>query len=185
MILKFNNKKKYSRKTQNLQNGFSIIEVMAAISIISVGMIGVLSLVTQNIQVASANQKELLSAQLAREGLELVRNRRDQNWITVGNNWKTGASSMPPSDIVQDLVYTIDYINGITNISDINDVNAVLKINSNGFYEHGAGTVTPFSRIITITQNENDFIEVECTVQWQERGGVKSYVASTILYNWR
>lgn len=164
------------------QFGFSILEVIIAILIISIGMIGVLSLITQNIQVQYISKNDLIASQLAQEGMELVRNIRDTNWLTAGNDWKIGAGASTNSDIVQDGDYAIDYSGFIVDIDSIN--NAGLNIDAAGFYTHGAGVAaTPFSRLITVVDN-GDYLEVECKVQWKERGRTHDYTVKTLLYNW-
>lgn len=182
-------------ETYNINNrfGFSIIEVMAAITIIVIGLVGVLSLVTQNIQVSSINKNELIASQLAQEGLELVRNIRDENWLIYGNDgndWKCGPACTPGSvnNIIQDGHYTIAYsgdnilINPL--VDSIDDNGAKLVRLATDFYGHGWGLATIFSRLINV-DDYGDYIEVKSTVRWTERGGIKNYIASTILYNWR
>ncbi|MDP3043010.1 MAG: prepilin-type N-terminal cleavage/methylation domain-containing protein [bacterium] len=163
------------------QFGFSILEVIIAILIISIGMIGVLSLITQNIQVQYIGKNDLIASQLAQEGLELVRNIRDTNWLTAGNDWKTGAGATTNSDIVQDGDYAIDYSGAIIDINSID--NAGLNIDAAGFYTHNAGAATAFYRLITVVDNA-DYLDVECKVRWKERGRTHDYAVKTLLYNW-
>lgn len=174
--------------THNINNrfGFSIIEVIAAFTIIAIGLVGVLALVNQNIQAQVVNRNMLIASQLAQEGLELVRNKRDTNWLISGNDWKTGAGAGTPSDIVQDLTYTIDYSGNIGGgVNSIDGTGANLSINVNGFYNHVvADAPSPFYRLITV-QDSGDWVEVNSQVRWKERGGTKDYTASTLLYNWR
>ncbi|NCQ16134.1 hypothetical protein GW814_00575, partial [Candidatus Falkowbacteria bacterium] len=60
--------------------GISILEVIVAILIITIGMIGVMSLVIQNVEAQYINKNILIASGLAQEGLELARNTRDLNW---------------------------------------------------------------------------------------------------------
>gem|GEM_PF-333468 len=163
--------------------GFTVLEIIAVIFIASLGLIGVLALATQNIKVSSLNRNELIASQLAQEGLELVRNQRDKNWLD-GNDWKLGAGAGSDSDIYQDGTYAIDYNNGITNVTGIDSPDAVLKIN-NGFYEHNSGTPTIFSRLITVIDNASDYMEIESNVRWSDRGQIYNYAVNTVLYDWR
>ncbi|MDO8667516.1 MAG: hypothetical protein Q7K35_00250 [bacterium] len=80
--------------------GISIVEVIVATMIITMGMIGVSSLVIQNIQVQYINKNVLIASGLAQEGLELVRNTRDLNWLTPSNGWDQDISASS---------YVIDY----------------------------------------------------------------------------
>lgn len=170
--------KLFKNLKQNI--GFSILEVIIAILIISIGMIGVLSLITQNIQAQDIGKNDLIASQLAQEGLELVRNIRDTNWLTAGNDWKIGAGASTNSDIVQDGDYAIDK-GAIIDVDSID--NAGLNIDAAGFYTHGAGAATPFSRLITVVDNA-DYLDVECKVQWKERGRTHDYTVKTLLYDW-
>src|SRR3989338_3959528 len=121
-------------KTKIIKNnsGISILEVIVAILIITIGMVGVLSLVIQNIQAQYINKNILIASGLAQEGLELVRNIRDLNWLTLGNAWN--------QSIVGDGTYAVDYrgrisINAAVNL--ISDADARLYINDiNGLYTH-------------------------------------------------
>lgn len=160
------------------QNGFSMIEVIVAIVIIVIGLVGIMSLNVQNIQVQYINKNILVASLLAQEGLELVRNIRDENWLTAGYTWSR--------DIVNDGTYIIDY-NGRSSInSSVNNINengARLYLN-NSFYSHTGTSQTNFYRLITVVNNTN-YLDVECKIRWEERGQNHYYTAKTYLYNWR
>ena len=84
---------------KNLKKGFSIVEVVTVLFIVSLGLVGVLSLIVQNIQSQNVNKGALMAYQLAQEGIELVRHTRDSNWA-AGQSWQANLS---PNH------YTIDY----------------------------------------------------------------------------
>ena len=161
-------------------SGISILEVIVAVMIIAMGMIGVLSLVIQNIQAQYINKNVLIASGLAQEGLELVRNVRDLNWLTLGNNWS--------QNIIGDGTYAIDY-NGRSSINDavnnINDAGARLYIDGNGFYTHApTATSTNMFRIITVVDN-GDYLDVKCAIRWTQGNQNHDYTAETYLYDWR
>ena len=137
--------------------GFTILEVVVALGIVTMGLLGVSSLVIQNLQVQSINKNYLVASMLAQEGLELVRNVRDKNWLTSANDWKLGAGAGTDTDIVQSVNnnnYIIDYdaiIDG--NVNDIDDNGAKLYLDGNNLYNHGVGTQTQFSRLIRVIDN--------------------------------
>ncbi len=149
---------------------------MTVIVILTVGMIAVLTMSEQTIKIANFNKNKLIASQLAQEGLELVRNKRDINWLTV-SYWK--------ADIIQDGHYTIDYTGAIDAVAaSIDDSSANLKIDANNLYWHGSGTATIFNRLINVDDKGNN-IEVNCTVRWREKGEAHDYVITTALYDWR
>jgi prepilin-type N-terminal cleavage/methylation domain-containing protein len=158
-----------------MSRGFSIIEVMVAVSILTIGMIAVLTMSEQTIKVVKLNKDKLTASQLAQEGLELARNRRDNNWLTPGD-WKSG--------IIQDGSYTIDYAGNLDAAANSIDSGANLKFDASGFYWHGAGTATIFNRLINAT-DYGDYVEINCTVRWREKDEAHDYMATMLLYNWR
>jgi prepilin-type N-terminal cleavage/methylation domain-containing protein len=66
--------------------GFTLIEVIVAIFLITVGMAGAFNLVQRTIAFTSVSSSRLQAAYLAQGGIELVRNTRDSNWL-AGNEW--------------------------------------------------------------------------------------------------
>ncbi|MDP2709371.1 MAG: hypothetical protein Q8O93_05025 [bacterium] len=166
------------------KQGISIIEVIAAIMIITIGMIGVLSLVIQNIKAQYINKNVLIASGLAQEGLELVRNIRDNNWLAEGNNWKLGDGVDPNTNITQDGEYAIDYSLGIIDVDDL--ASARLYIDSNGFYTGAAAGNAPtdFYRLITVL-DQGDYLDVISAIRWNDGGQNHYYTAETYLYDWR
>jgi len=61
--------------------GFTLIEVIVAVFVVALIVVGVFSLVQSTIVYRSFAVSQLQAAYLAQEGIELVRNRRDANWI--------------------------------------------------------------------------------------------------------
>jgi Tfp pilus assembly protein PilV len=160
--------------------GISIIEVIVAISIVTIGMIGVSSLVIQNIQAQYINKNILIASGLAQEGLELVRNVRDENWLISGNSWS--------QDLTGDGTYAIDY-RGRSSIdmaaNNLNSAAARLYLDSNGLYSHqSSGTATNFYRLITVVDQTN-YLDIKCAIRWKEGSANHDYTAETYLYNWR
>lgn len=161
--------------------GISILEVVVAVMIISFGLVGVLSLVIQNVEAQYVNKNVLVASGLAQEGLEQVRNIRDFNWLIPDNSWN--------QDIVGDGTYTIDYggrssIN--QSVNSLNEAGAKLYIDTNGFYTHTAmaGTPTNFYRLITVVDNTS-YLDIKCAVRWTDGTQNHDYLAETYLYNWR
>lgn len=175
-----------SNKIIKNNSGISIVEVIVAILIITMGMVGVLSLVIQNIQAQYINKNILIASGLAQEGLELVRNVRDLNWLTPGNDWNKYIAS---GVVNATITYTIDYSGSINPlVGSLDDNGARLYTNGvsgNGFYTH-TETVTPtnFYRLMTVI-NHTDYLDVKCTIRWQEGTENHDYTAETYLYNWR
>ena len=168
--------------------------------VVSIGLLGVFSLILQNIQVQKVNKNILVASMLAQEGLELVRNIRDDNWITAGNDWGLDIAGWNNNN------FTIDYTMAIADVDDTNVAENIVEeagaklyfVNGGNFYTHdpdgGANKATIFSRLITATAVDasnpadgiDDYYKVKSHIQWKDNKSVlKDYIAETYLYNWR
>ncbi len=154
--------------------GFSLIEVMIAIFVIAVGIIGIYALVPRIVSTVFNNRDRFISSQLAREGFELVRNIRDNNVLAM-DPWDTDLDGCSVDPYCK-----IDFDD-----SDLTsfDINEVLQINASGFYNYESGTDTKFKRRIIITETELDKrLDVSVEILWHTD---KSYLLTGRLYNWR
>src|SRR3990167_10853612 len=68
------------------EKGFTLLESLVAVAILTVGISTAALLVVQSIQVGGKIQKRIVAAHLAQEGVEVIRNIRDSNWLS-GGNW--------------------------------------------------------------------------------------------------
>ena len=163
--------------------GFGILEVVVSTGIITIGLVAVISFIIQSNVVLQVNKNKFAATMLAQEGIELVRNVRDSNWVGV-LPWN--------QNIVGDGTYRIDVSSSgainIINVSSIDDVLSRLKI-YNGLYQHSLGTDTIFYRLITAANTASclaaNCLQVTSTVKWSERGLAKNYAITVELYDWK
>lgn len=167
--------------------GFSLIELIVCLFIINFGMLGVLSLVLQNIKVENTNKNALIAAQLTQEGIELVRNTRDNNWLSR-EDWKINVANYNNSP-----TYVVDYLNANNKAVDkIDNVDARLYLNNSGYYTHDSAnnSLTIFSRLISVSEHKiatsaSTYLDIKSTVRWKERGNYHDYIAEVYLYDWK
>ena len=190
--MKINNIPNSKFQILNSRHGFTILEITVCIFIIVMGLMGVLSLANQNIQVETINKNTLIASQLAQEGLEMVRNKRDMNWLQ-GGDWEKSSSSVADSrlDILQEPTYryTIDAFNGalVPISTGINDPQTQLYLNSSGYYTHDSTNAhaTGFNRLISVGNESAASTSVTCLVQWKKGTNTYNFSAQTVLYNWK
>jgi len=161
--------------------GFTLLEVMVAISVMTLAVAGSFILIQQTLVAASLGQSKLIASYLAQEGFEIVRNIRDSNWLeqrydsTV--SWDEGIS---PGESSKD--YIADYTDDLY-LRPFEDI--FLRLDDDGFYNYDSGQSTVFKRKISITKNDPpDSIKVEVLVEWSERGRNHNFSAQEYLYNW-
>jgi len=159
------------------------MEVIVAIFVIVVGLVGVLSLVSQTIFSSTVSKDKLIAAYLAQEGIEIVRNIRDTNWIeaeSYTNDWDEGLTGCSTG-------CRVDYTTPTQvdpNLST--DWNQYLNIDGSGFYSYSPGTPTKFKRKITIGAGPiGDSMNVKVEVFWEEKGKTYSFESQENLYNWK
>lgn len=173
------------------KRGFSIIEVMIAITIFSIGIIGISSMMLQTMQAESLNSGHLKASMLAQEALELVRGLRDENWLFFDpDSVSLIAADIPWDDHFgyTDGTFIIDHVGNFNDTPDIiNDPGAMLFVDANGFYQHGPGSPTSFKRLVTVDNSTcvGECWDIAVQVQWNSSGKINNYYAQTTLYNWR
>jgi hypothetical protein len=154
------------------KNSFTLLEAIFAISILIFTLTGSFALISRLLAFSPQIQSKLIASYLAQEGIEIVRNLRDNNWLNSAPSWNDGLGNGK---------YEANY-NSLT-LLPWGD--RYLNIDGNGFYSYNPGTPTKFKRKITLTQISPDEIEVLVEVSWQEKGVIQKVRVKEHLYNWK
>ncbi len=158
--------------TLNSSKGFTLIEALVALVILTTALGPALVLSSNLSATASIVKNNLIAANLAQEGVEVVRALRDTNWFN-GATFDSGLA---------DGIYRVEW-NSDSLISL--GSNPPLKLN-NGLYNYTTGTDTIFKRIITLTKVNAAELKVVSDVTWTERGNrAKDVNVESHLFNWR
>ncbi len=175
--------------TRTSSKGFSLLELLIVMFIISVGFTAVFSLLTKSIVVGFQVENELVAISLAAEAIEVIINIRNSNWLED-----------PPcayddfnGDCVSD---TFPIINtNVTStsiaISDTSDTLYLENIAGNQFYTHNATGTQPtiFSRRVEMSRAVDaggvSYIEVKSIVGWTQFGLPKQVELIDHLYDWK
>ncbi|OHA66878.1 MAG: hypothetical protein A3C04_02450 [Candidatus Wildermuthbacteria bacterium RIFCSPHIGHO2_02_FULL_45_25] len=192
-----------------MRKGFTLIEVIVAVGIITVGVVGVLSLVNQSLSLSTDLRNRIVATYLAQEGVELVRNMRDYNWLNVRPFYtgiaKTDATHTNCLDSEVECYYEAGYLagsfSGLTNcaVACAFANLRTLKINLDadtpeyGMYYYPPAAVpqqvTPYRRRIGVRPLRDSsgsiaLLEINVEVFWQDKGITQSVIAATVLTNW-
>jgi len=172
---------KLKTKNLKLKNGFTLMEVMVAIFIIVVGLFAVMALIDKSIMAGSLSTNKLIAANLAQEGIEVVKSIRDMSYDPATGGWDVwyGASGVASG------TYSVEHNSQNFGSSQ----NSLLKFDSaSGLYSYSSGNNSIFKRSIIITKapaGNADEIKVEAIVTWTERGANKTLTVEDRLWNWR
>ena len=162
------------------KKGFTLLESIIAIFIVTMGVGGVFTLVNQTISGTQTVSSKLTAIYLAQEGVELVRHIRDNNFLEIrqdveGAAWDNNLGAG---------IHYFDYRAEEDNTSN-------LVIWQENKYQHFADWFcsaprpcqdTSFDRSIEISYPQDYIMVVKSTVTWQERGITHQVTVQENLY---
>lgn len=147
---------------RNNNKGYFLIELMIAISILTIGFLGFLTLVSRAISVNRVISDYLTANYLAAEGIELVKNTIDTNYLRSNLWYDDGSGGFLNGN------YEMAYNDAVPNAVS---GNFLLYDSTSGFYNYNTGNLTPFKRTISISYPNVSQMKVKSTVSWISRGG--------------
>jgi len=165
-----------------MKKGFTLIEVLFGIFILTVSAFGAFSLIQSTLIASSLNESRFTAYYLSQEGIELVRNIRDNNWLE-----KRTIPSVNWNDGLEHGEWEIDYNDG--NLSVYSDRYLYIE-NSTKFFSYIENPSiddkkSKFRRKITISNLGPKIIEISVIIYWSERGRSHEIEVISHLSNWR
>jgi prepilin-type N-terminal cleavage/methylation domain-containing protein len=164
--------------------GFSLLEIVVAISLLAITLVAIFSVVNKILQVSTVTENDFIAKGLLTEGGALAEAIRNNN-VSSSLPFYTSLMTTPLAD---GKTYTmrIDYKGSTTSVTGISDSNAQLKYDSTNFYQYTSGTAVPFYRILYNTYHvsaNRKWLEVQCQVYWSYHGQGSTQKLTTMLYN--
>jgi prepilin-type N-terminal cleavage/methylation domain-containing protein len=144
--------------------GFTLIELLAAIAVFFIGILAAFSLSLNNLNTVKENYNRVVAADLAREGIEIVRNIRDSNWLAREANVDSDTSD-PDIDLYEwdsglsSDYFAVDYSGNITSPISASDLSTAINDNDSArlyldgdFYSSVSvsGQATGFRRVVNL-----------------------------------
>lgn len=154
---------------------FTLIEILIAITVMTLGVVGFHAAITRVASLTFSNSDRFVASRLAQEGIELVSNIRDTNWVEKTNpSWDDGLTGYSSG-------CEIDYDD--SDFTNWVEPGRYLKIDSNRFYNYQSGENTKFTRKITITPINADELKIKVRITWSGKGSPLE--VEEHLYNWK
>lgn len=188
--------------TRLKSKGFTVVESLVAISILSLSILSTFASVKNGIQSSTQVKDQIISFYLAQEGIEYIKNIRDENALfsinEVANSrpprsWLYGISSVGGDPCYFGKTCVIDSYRGRAGIASCTggfgscpnlsqDTGAVSG--TKGLYGYTAGwSATTFKREIQLVQNSPTEITVVLSMSWRTMGKNMSFQIKQLLFD--
>lgn len=167
---------------ETMKKGFTLLEMMVSLFLITVGVMGIFLVINRTLILMTPSSSKVIAAYLTQEGIEIVRNIRDSNWIEQQTN-----PAVPWNDGLTAGDYQADYNNQppLDSWKGPTVEASHLKFDNNTHvYSYDSGDYTKFNRRINIESLGPNSLKVTVTVYWGEKGKDYFHTAQEILYNW-
>src|SRR3989344_779663 len=165
----------------NMKKGFSLLETLVALGVLSLALSGALTLVAMGVRSASSSYNQSLAFFLASESIEYARNVRDSNILT-GGDWLTDLRGCLGVDCA------VDATKGSYSeaFSVCPCACPVLRLNSSsGLYtQNVSDPASVFTRVLKIEEVvAGREAKITSTVSWQQGSVPRSFVIEERLFN--
>lgn len=178
------------------QKGFTIVELIISIFILAFAVVGIYTAFSMTVVLTRDASSRFVAAYLAQEGIEIVRNIRENNWLKMSvlpleddsMQWNTGLTGCETG-------CELDYRTLGTPESPLTPWPAsiggnILYIGNDFLYSYDIAWPTKFRRKVTITLKTPDILSISSEVFWEEKSTIlgpktdRSIKAEEDLYDW-
>jgi len=183
----FNKFQQVSTNLKKKQKAFTLVEVLIAVSILTIGILSGFILITKVLYNTAVIQDRLTASFLAQEGIELVRQVRDSNFLKImdGESVEWNNRLADGSYIIESKAESGQSVTLVP--IDPGEAPNFFYDNDTRIYNYNTtGEPTTFNREIRIETNENhnDEIRVESIMKWTTKRIDFTLTVEDHLFNW-
>ena len=181
--------------------GFSIIEILVWMFIFSLWIISVYAVITSSVRINDYNKHYIISSNLAREQLEILRNNRDYNYAKIQKFDQINPADSTFSNVLEEWIYIIE--NNFDSLASFpfsiekkgSSYTDTDKENYRLYFDEtekvytydddgGNNRKTPYIKYVEISRDEDHQIFLTSKVIWESRG-IHDFEIKTILTDWK
>lgn len=178
------------------QQGFTLVETLVAITLLTIAIVAPMSLTMQSLSSAYYARDQITAFYLAQEAIEGVRAVRDGNILKTVYGTPTDLLENIPVGVNQS--FTVDMSEfsseGIPTLTSCNPTCPALQTNGTFYGYHVGWADTPFTRSVTAcfvladgtcTSDQTDEVKVSATVEWTTGAFQRrTFTLTDNLYRW-
>lgn len=171
---------KFSKKISS-RAGQIMVESLVAICIITVGLLGIFSLLSNSLGINRDVAGQYVAAGLAAEGIELIKNMIDGNLI-MGKPFNDGPCLNPG---VHAIIF--DDANSIGSICAGPDITGDYLVfdSNNGLYSYAGDVITGYKRSVTVEWPVPEQMKIKSIVTWTGHTGTSKIELEDNFFDWR
>ena len=183
------------------RRGFTLVEMLVAVSIFTASILALLGILAQGISNTGYAKRKMIASYLAQEGVEYIRNMRDTYMLYSGgaqtgwNNFNATLVDISACNGVNGCYINADSLNYSDSTQPMIDIaltacasstcsNGALLYNSATGKYGFSGTASGLTRKIRTVVVSADETKIISTVSWSQGSGNYSVVFSENLFNW-
>lgn len=171
-----------------MKKGFTIVETLIAIAILTAAIIGAMGAVSSGISSYNSSKDRITAYFLAQEAIEQIRNIRDENRLN-NRHWLNGIGQSSSDPCYFGNACMVDpVLTAATTICTGGPGNCppIKQSSESGMYGYySTWTPTIFTRQIILSSISADEIVVTVTVNWTKGGIGRQFRVSENLFNWQ
>lgn len=185
-IYKINNKIKQ-------ESGFTLIETMVAVTVLSVALAALISLTSSNLFLSRYTKNEITANYLMQEVVDYIKNDRDTQVFKGGVVWSDFLNKYKDAgcfdngcriDVSKDQVFSCER----TDEGDFGDLPCNVffyddEATNGGFFNYEKGNLDKFKRMVKMTEN-GDEVNIKIDIEWKNGNLPKSRSLESSLINW-
>lgn len=167
--------------------GFTLIETLVAITLLTVAVVTPMTLTNRSLSTAYYARDQIAAFYLAQEGIEAVRAVRDGNILLNVHGTPTDTFTFPGISNIDGAVFTVDTINGNTMEPCPSGVCPALRSDGEFYGYNSEWEDTRFTRTLrtSFIDTAHDELRVSVTVSWQTGSyQVRTFTISEDIYRW-
>ncbi|MBX4198988.1 prepilin-type N-terminal cleavage/methylation domain-containing protein [Candidatus Parcubacteria bacterium] len=179
-------------KARKINRGFTLIETLIAISILVMAVTGAFAAAQNGISSATFSKDQIVAFYLAEEGIEEIRNLRDQNGL-AGVGWLAGIASSGSDPCYFGSVCMVDAVSSTDVISkcglEAGSCPVLKQDPDTGFFGYDSDwDNSPFRRevqIAEVTPGNTHEVTIIVTVTWSKGLLQRQFRAKENIFDWQ